>query len=356
MKEEIVNINIEKLGYIPALDGLRAIAVFLVMLLHAHFQFGNGGSLGVDIFFALSGFLITTLLLEEYYNNGRISLIGFYLRRTFRLFPALYLMLLIILLYSIFFAQSFTDDVIINEIFTSAIYMYNISYLWECKSLILGHTWSLAVEEQFYFIWPFTLLIALRCLNFNKLLYGLFFFIIIIWFVKLLKIIPILNALVFESLFIGCLFALLRWKIKTLRISNFITNSAFLLLVLVGIFPLSIPVTLFNNDFRGIFGIISAFLILGLVQNKDSILSTILGSRFFVYFGKISYALYLWHLPVFRWFLWHSTLPPHINFILKFIVTFILAIVSLELIEKKSIKIGRKLSDRYTKNELKIEN
>ena len=263
-----------RIGYIPALDGLRAIAVFLVMLLHAHFQFGKGGSIGVDIFFALSGFLITTLLLEEYYNNERISLIGFYLRRTFRLFPALYLMLLIILLYTIFFAQSFTYDVIINEIFASAIYMYNISYLWECKSLILVHTWSLAVEEQFYFIWPFTLVIVLRYFTINKLFYGLLFFIVVIWFVKLLKINPILNALVFESLFIGCLFALLRWKIKTLRISNFITNSAFLLLVIVGIFPLSIPVTLFNNDFRGIFGIISA--VLDIIQSMCGFRSKIL--------------------------------------------------------------------------------
>ncbi len=345
-----------KIGYIPALDGLRAIAVFLVMLLHAHFHLGNGGSIGVDIFFCLSGFLITTLLLEEYNDHGSISLSGFYIRRTFRLFPALYFMLFIILLYTVFFAQSFTYDVILNEIFASAIYMYNLSYLWECKSLLLGHTWSLAVEEQFYFIWPFTLVILLRSLNINKLLYGLLFFIILIWFAKLSKISPIINALVFESLFVGCLFALLRWKVKTLIISSFMTNFAFLLLVIVGIFPLSIPAPLFANDFRGIFGIISAFLIFGLVQNRNSILSTILGSSFFVYFGKISYALYLWHVPVFKWFVWHSTLPPHIKFILKFIVTFILAIVSLELIEKKSIKIGRKLSDRYTKNELKIEN
>jgi|688.fasta_scaffold196781_2 peptidoglycan/LPS O-acetylase OafA/YrhL len=339
-----------KIGYIPALDGLRAIAVFLVMLLHAHFHLGKGGSIGVDIFFCLSGFLITTLLLEEYKNHGSISLSGFYIRRTFRLFPALYFMLFIILLYTIFFATSFSK-IILNEIFASAIYMYNLSYLWECKSLLLGHTWSLAVEEQFYFFWPFILVIVLRYLNINKLLYGLLFFIVIIWFVKLSKISPIINALVFESLFIGCLFALLRWKIKTLRISSVITNSAFLLLVIVGIFPLTIPVTLFNNDFRGVFGIISALLILGLVQNKDSILSTILGSSFFVYFGKISYALYLWHVPVFKWFGLHSTFPPHIRFVLKFIVTFILAVVSLELIEKKSIKIGRKLSDRYTKNE-----
>jgi peptidoglycan/LPS O-acetylase OafA/YrhL len=345
-----------KIGYIPSLDGLRAIAVFLVMLLHAHFQFGNGGSVGVDIFFALSGFLITTLLLEEYYSNGRISLSGFYLRRIFRLFPALYLMLLIILLYTIFFAQSFSKIIIQKEIFASTIYLNNISYLWECKSLILGHTWSLAIEEQFYFIWPFTLVIVLRYFTINKLLYGLLSFIVVIWFVKLSKFIPVINALIFESLFIGCLFALLRWKIKTLRISNFITVLSFLILIIIGIFPLSIPTILFNNYYRGSFGIISSFLILGLVQNKDSILSKILGSRFFVYFGKISYALYLWHLPVFRWFLWHSTLLPYITFILKFIVTFILAILSLELIEKKSIKIGRKLSDRFTKNELKIEN
>src|SRR5688572_31370589 len=104
------------LGYVPALDGLRAIAVILVMLTHANFQLGENGILGVDIFFALSGFLITTLLIEENFRRGHISLFGFYTRRAFRLFPALYIILVLILLYALVFTNGKEQITIIWEI------------------------------------------------------------------------------------------------------------------------------------------------------------------------------------------------------------------------------------------------
>ncbi len=347
IRNKLNNISPKKLGYIPALDGLRAIAVFLVMLLHAHFQLGRNGSLGVDIFFALSGFLITTLLLEEHTSNGRISLKGFYIRRTFRLFPALYFMLLIVWLYAIFFALKSFKPIILDEIFASSIYMHNISYVWGCKSIILGHTWSLGVEEQFYFIWPLVLIIALRFFSVNKLLFMLLFFIPFIWVIKVLNFVPILHGLIHESLFIGCLFALLRWTGKVSGLPNPIVILSFLLLLIVGILPLSFYQTLFHNNLRSIAGLVTMFVILGLVENPNSILNRLLSARIFVYLGKISYALYLWHLPVFRWFSWHSTLPPAIAFISKFAITFVLAIVSLELIEKRSVRIGRILSNKF---------
>ena len=79
-----------KIGYLPALDGLRAVSILMVMLFHGHFQFGKGGAIGVDLFFALSGFLITTLLLEENRANNFISLLGFFIRRAFILCYLLY--------------------------------------------------------------------------------------------------------------------------------------------------------------------------------------------------------------------------------------------------------------------------
>ena len=334
----------KKLGYIPSLDGLRAIAVIMVMLMHAHFQLGKNGSMGVDMFFALSGFLITTLLLEEYRSTNRISVRAFYVRRAFRLFPALYFMLSVILLYALLFTIGTTQGIILKEILASSIYMYNICWMWDFKQILLGHTWSLGVEEQFYFVWPLLIIIFLRFFSANKLQIGLLFFIPIVFYIKFTKQFPIVNSLFYESLFIGCFFALLRWNGKLPnRIPNVITVLVFLLLVIVGIFPIS---SFLNNNTRFIVGVLTMIVILGLVEEPNSKVGKLLSNDILVFIGKISYALYLWHLPVFRWFFWHSTLPPIISFIAKFLVTFILAVLSLKLIETKLIKVGQSLSKR----------
>lgn len=335
----------EKLGYIPSLDGLRAFAVIIVMMLHAHFQLGKNGIIGVDMFFALSGFLITTLLLEENRATNHISLKTFYIRRTFRLFPALYFMLSVISVYAFFFTTGTTQEIVFKEIFASSIYICNICYIWGIKQMILGHTWSLGVEEQFYFIWPLIIILFLRFFSTYKLQVTLFFFIPIIWIIKFTNQFPIVNALFYESLFIGCLFALLRWNGKLpKRIPNTITVLVFLLLVIVGIFPIPISIAIFGMNGRFIFGVLTMIVILGLIGDPNSKVVKLLSARGIVFIGKISYALYLWHVPVFRWFFWHSTLPPIISLISKFIVTFILAILSLKLIEKKSVKFGQRLS------------
>lgn len=354
IEEPLVNKNFpEKLGYIPSLDGLRAFAVIIVMLLHAHFQLGVNGSLGVDMFFALSGFLITTLLLEENRATNHISLRAFYIRRTFRLFPALYFMLSVILIYALFFTIGTTQGIILKEILASSIYLYNICWILGFKQMILGHTWSLGVEEQFYFIWPLIIILFLRLFSTYKLQITLFFFIPFIWVLKFTNQFPILNALFYESLFIGCLFALLRWNGKLPnRIPNLITVLVFLLLVIAGIFPIPVSNVIFGNNGRFIFGILTMIVILGLVGEPNCIIGKLLRNRILVFIGKISYSLYLWHVPVFRWFFWHSTLPPIISLISKFTVTFILAILSLKLIESRSIKAGRRLSKRFTINKV----
>jgi peptidoglycan/LPS O-acetylase OafA/YrhL len=348
IEKPLVNKNFpEKLGYIPSLDGLRAFAVIMVMLMHAHFQLGKNGSMGVDMFFALSGFLITTLLLEENRATNHISLKAFYIRRSFRLFPALYFMLSVISVYALFFTIGGKQEIVLKEIFASSIYMYNICWMWDFKQMILGHTWSLGVEEQFYFIWPLIIILFLRLFSTYKLQITLFFFIPIIWVLKFTNQFPIVNALFYESLFIGCLFALLRWNGKLPnRIPNLITILVFFVLVMVGVFPVPGYDVLFENNGRFIFGVLTMIVILGLVGEPNSKIVKLLSNNIIVFIGKISYALYLWHVPVFRWFFWHSTLPPIISLISKFIVTFILAILSLKLIESRSIKAGRRLCKR----------
>jgi peptidoglycan/LPS O-acetylase OafA/YrhL len=349
----------EKLGYVKSLDGLRATAVFMVMLLHAHFQFGKNGTMGVDIFFALSGFLITTLLLEENALKNTINLRSFYIRRTFRLFPALYATIFFVLIYTFFFATITVKETIYYEIVSSSLYLSNISWAWGWvkDNIILGHTWSLAVEEQFYLIWPILIVLFLRYLNIVKLICFLILFIPFVWILKYNHYNSIFLSIFHESLFIGCLGALLRWIGKfPNNFSNKVMIFFFILLLIIGVFPINAYKILFENNGRCIVAIMTVFIIIGLVNKPNSLLGKFLSLPFMIYIGKISYALYLWHVPVFRWFLWHSTLPPYLDFIFKFIVTFILAILSLELIEKKSIKIGRNLSDRLIKNELKIEN
>lgn len=332
----------EKLGYVPSLDGLRAFAVVMVMLLHAHFQLGKNGSMGVDMFFALSGFLITTLLLEENRATNKISVKAFYIRRTFRLFPALYFMLSVILVYTLFFTIGTTQEILLKEILASSIYMYNVCWMWDFKQIMLGHTWSLGVEEQFYFVWPLIIIIFLRFFSTKKLQMGLLFFIPIIGYIKFTKLFPIVNSLFYESLFIGCFFALLRWNGKLpSRIPNIITVLVFLLLIIVGIFPTP---SFLNNNTRFIVGILTMIVILGLVGEPNSTIGKLLSNRSIVFIGKTSYALYLWHVPVFYWFFWHSTLPPIISMVSKFLVTFVLAIISSKWIEKKSIKVGQRLS------------
>lgn len=169
-------------------------------------------------------------------------------------------------------------------------------------------------------------------------------FIPFIWFLKFYYQNPYILALFHESLLIGCLFAILRWNSKlSSYISKNTTLIVFVTLLVIGIFPVPGYWELYNFNGRGIAGIFTMVVILGLVENPNSILGRVLSTKILVNIGKISYALYLWHVPVFKFYSLHSTLPPSITFIAKFVVTFILATLSYVLIEKKAIGFGRKL-------------
>jgi peptidoglycan/LPS O-acetylase OafA/YrhL len=156
-----------RLGYMPALDGLRAIAITLVVLFHYpwivkpfHSAPVHGGFLGVDMFFVLSGFLITTLLLEERSKNGRVSLKGFYQRRARRLLPAFFVLFVLALIEHFVFSLQPTTAGLIGML----VYMANWVQIWRPDSLggVFGHTWSLAIEEQFYLLFPLLLIGLIR--------------------------------------------------------------------------------------------------------------------------------------------------------------------------------------------------
>lgn len=342
MKKNTIN----KLGYRPALDGLRALAIILVVASHANFRFFQNGGIGVSVFFTLSGFLITTLLLEEYNESNDVSLKRFYIRRTFRLFPALYVMLLLLSAYAIFWCVGALKINLLKEVLAAALYVSNISWKWGwgTEKLYIYHTWSLGVEEQFYLIWPFILLFFMKNQKIKLLSVILFFFVGTIWLLKFThRFSYVAGDIIKESIFIGCLIALIRNKYEQYsKIPLVLAMIALITILIIGIKPVTIENATVTTL---LIAVCSGLLILSLLQ--ENILTTCFSYNPIVFIGKISYSLYIWHAPVFRFFYFHPILPPRISFVTKIIVSILFSLASWYLIEKKTTQLGRKLSERF---------
>jgi peptidoglycan/LPS O-acetylase OafA/YrhL len=157
-----------RLSYSPGLDGLRALAVCAVLLYHADLPFLPGGFLGVEVFFVVSGYLITALLLAEWHQRGRVSLKDFWLRRARRLLPALYVLVVASLAFSVAFlpgeVAGLREDAVaaLGYVTNWFLVLSRESYFESVgRPSLLGHLWSLAVEEQFYLIWPVVMALGL---------------------------------------------------------------------------------------------------------------------------------------------------------------------------------------------------
>lgn len=156
------------LPYLPSLDGLRAIAVIGVIIYHANKGWLGGGFLGVEVFFVISGYLITTLLVTESANTGRVSLKAFWLRRARRLLPALWTLLIAVTVYISLFERDALGT-LRGDVIGALAYGFNWFQIWTGSSYFsafgfvpLRHLWSLAVEEQFYLIWPLVMMVLLK--------------------------------------------------------------------------------------------------------------------------------------------------------------------------------------------------
>ncbi len=158
------------LGRIPALDGIRAVGIVLVLFFHGGFSWAGGGFFGVDVFFVLSGFLITGLLVSEYRQNAGIGLARFWGHRVRRLVPALLVMLVGVALYGYFLAPSDTLGQLRGDALATLLYVDNWHQAFGTQGYFaalntprpLLHTWSLSIEEQFYLVWPLVVLAVLR--------------------------------------------------------------------------------------------------------------------------------------------------------------------------------------------------
>src|SRR3954471_21397865 len=159
-----------RLGYVPGLDGLRGIAVIAVLLFHGGVTWAKGGFLGVDVFFVLSGFLITSLLLDERWKTGTVKLSRFWARRARRLLPALLILLAAMAAYATWVPMQSPLGDLRRDVLATLAYVSNWHFIIDGGSYFarnappspLRHTWSLAIEEQFYVLWPLLFIAVAR--------------------------------------------------------------------------------------------------------------------------------------------------------------------------------------------------
>lgn len=312
------------MGYQPALDGLRAISVIAVIAYHAGLTWIPGGFIGVEVFFVVSGYLITTLLIEERLGSGSVSLKQFWIRRARRLLPALFVMLcasaIAVAFFKPEFAPAFRRDVTAAVLYFSnwwQIFFVSVPYFAPLDPPILRHLWSLAVEEQWYLIWPvvFSVVLCRRSMRLRRC--G-----IIVGFVAL--VIMMFTALLYESdnetrtnfLYLstltrstgllcgaGLAFFWRPWAIKPL---NFAQRLSVELSCLIG-FAILVGVTAFIHVddarlYRGGLAaatIASCVVIAVVVHPSFTFVKWFVSRPLFVEIGRRSYGLYLWHWPIF---------------------------------------------------------
>jgi peptidoglycan/LPS O-acetylase OafA/YrhL len=289
---------------LPSLDGVRAGSILLVLLGHelgygARFAVGDLANLGVRCFFVLSGFLITTLLLNEFRENGRISLRDFYARRTLRIFPAFYVFLLVVF---ILMKHAWVAPISASSWLHAA--TYTMDYMsFHVRAWDLGHLWSLAVEEQFYLLWP-TVLVLLRP---RKALWGAFGVILLVplvrwctwkYFPGLIDEMKWQFHTVCDALATGCVLAGVRdalWKRPAYR---WLLESGAFVLVPVGIFAVNRAMVgrpRFGNVLgQTMINVGIALCIDYLLRNSKSAAGRVMNLRFVAYLGTLSYSLYLW--------------------------------------------------------------
>ena len=341
------------LGYLPALDGVRALAVIAVIVYHANKKWLGGGFLGVEVFFVISGFLITSLLIAESERDGKIDLKQFWVRRARRLLPALWVMLALVTIYCSLFERDALGS-LRGDLVAAVLYVFNWFQIWVGTSYFtafdfvpLRHLWSLAVEEQFYLVWPLIMFVVARLGRRRLPLVGLLFAATAI-------AIAVFTALTYRSghvatitetpeqfielfghpvsridflflgtvsraggLFLGAALAIF-WRPWLLSSSPVGTRGQALDVVfLAGFGGLAVTAAVFRDVvevtnvgptgydllFRGgffIVGLASVAVIAAAVHPTATMTHHLLGNRVMTYIGQRSYGLYLYHWPVFQ--------------------------------------------------------
>ena len=330
------------LKYRAEIDGLRALAVIPVILFHAGFELFSGGFVGVDVFFVISGYLITTIIIDDI-EKEKFSLLQFYERRIRRILPAL----TIVTLTSIILGWIFLNDAALNKfggsIIGVSLFISNIvfwkqqGYFDESSELNpLLHTWSLAIEEQYYLFFPIFLIFAWR--------YGKSK---VFWMIFLLAVISLLLSewgwrnKERANFYLAPTRA---WEIFAGSIAAFIVHKRGVqknnILAIFGLAAIIFAIFVYTEStpFPSIYTLLPVLgvVLLILYADKETLVAKLLSIKLMVGVGLISYSSYLWHQPIFaysRIYTRDISIPIEISFILIFI-TIIIAFISWKYIEK----------------------
>ena len=341
--------NIKRISFRQDINGLRAIAVLAVVFYHAEFELFKGGWLGVDIFFVISGYLISNIIISEL-NEGTFSFKNFYLRRVRRILPALFSTLLLTIPFAYFFltpkaTQEYIDSLIASIFFYANYYFMNLDfYIAESTKLMpLLHTWSLAIEEQYYLLFP------------------LFAFIIYKYFKKCFTF--FIGFITVGSLYLNTLsqssdkFYRLEYRIWELLLGVLVmilsSNLKIKHLEKIG-FPLMLFSIFYfedewiNNIEPKLIALIGIALII--FSNSDSsVLTKVLSLKMISIIGLNSYSIYLLHQPIFAFFriyksrsfenyLNNNTEILNYELILLLLLLLVLGFINYEYIEKYFLK------------------
>jgi peptidoglycan/LPS O-acetylase OafA/YrhL len=334
--------------HIPALDGLRAIAVFLVIFYHFGFS-GVPGGRGVTAFFVLSGFLITWLLLKENEKSGTVSLSGFYMRRVLRIFPAFYCYWTLLIILLLLKHQVIPWPHAWSSVFYTSNYYVALNGDPENG---FSHTWSLAIEEQFYLLWPLAFLMWRR--NLARLTAHLVCIIGAVWLYRALLVFlfKVDQAYIYaafdtrlDHLMVGCLLAVVLKRGVLFSFWKAVCSNVYLPLLTVALLAASIFLGgLFYDRYRDVFGfavepILFAVLVIQLIRFCSSLPWKWIEWPVLRYLGRISYSLYLYQqiilYPVRRVL---ATQPVVLQVAAAIILTVIVASASYYLIERPFLK------------------
>ena len=355
-------------SHIRGLDGIRAVAVLGVLGFHGGVPGFGGGLLGVDIFFVLSGFLITSLLVGEWSRTGTVSFRHFYERRARRLLPGLFVLLLLVAAYAQWFAETDTLSTLRGDALATILYVANWRFIFSGQSYFvhfgppspLLHTWSLAVEEQFYLVWPAVALFTLRRGGRRALAVAAA--------VGMVASAVLTPVLLHQGVSVSRLYYGTDTRVQEVMAGALLAVAApaiarhgrawrWPVTVLGGLGALFLLWALHNVSGQGNFLYQGGFLlvaaaaaavILLVVVQPRALLARVLGWGALGYIGRISYGLYLYHYPIFLMIdNAHTGLSGAALLVVRLSVTLAAAVVSYHAIEmpirRRTLLKGRHL-------------